>query len=104
MPLGAAAAKRPVAAPSCRGAEGDEHVCADLERVGADAGTEPGATLARRAPAALHSALDRRFDHTRGKAAPAGMRRSHGAPVRRREQHRQAVGGLDRAGDARDSS
>ena len=81
-------------------AEGRQHVGADLERIGADAGAEPGVDLARPALRRLAHRLDGRAGDSRGEAAPAGMGGADGATVARGEQHRQAVGGLDDAGDA----
>ena len=52
-------------------------------------------------PAALAQRLDGSLDDARRQAAPAGVGRGDGAAVGRSQQHRQAVGRLDDAGDAR---
>ena len=51
--------------------------------------------------ASVAERLDGGFDHARRQAPPARMRRGDGATVRCRQQHRQAIGGLDDASDAR---
>ena len=58
--------------------------------------TSPGRAARRRA-----HRRDRGLDDAAGKAAPAGVGGADGAPVGRGEQHRQAVGSLDDAGNAR---
>jgi hypothetical protein len=77
-----------------------EHVFADLERARPDADPEPGVEIAGAAVGRFAQAGDRRFEHARGKPAPARMGRGDASAEGRGEQDGQAVGHLHRAGDA----
>jgi hypothetical protein len=82
------------------GLEGVAHLGTDLEGLRTDAGAQPGRQRRRLHTRAFAQRADGGVQHARGQATPAGMGGGHGAAIGRREQHRQAVGHLHRAGDA----